>query len=178
MSFQEFRKSILKTKNKRHHSIKGSLGVRDAFKWCQKNKWPGINTVLKESEFYKIIRTVNKLIAEELMQGHDVKFPQRMGQLEVRKYETYVKLKDGKIKTNRGIDWNATLQLWYQDEEAKENKILIKSEDLESFTILYNRAVANYNNKTLYQFKPHRALLLAVKKAGKEGFIDAYKIGL
>jgi hypothetical protein len=36
-----------------------------------------------------------------------------MGQLEVRKYETYVKFKDGKIKTNRGIDWNATLQLWY-----------------------------------------------------------------
>ena len=75
MDFQEFRKSILKTKNKRNHTIKNSLGVRDVFKWCQKNKWPGIDRVLKESEFYKIIRTVNKLIAEELIQGHDVKFP-------------------------------------------------------------------------------------------------------
>jgi hypothetical protein len=37
--------------------------------------------------------------------------------------------------------------------------------------------IANYNNKTIYQFKPNRALSVAVKLAGKEGLIDAYKIG-
>jgi hypothetical protein len=73
-----------------------------------------------------------------------------MGQLEVRKYDTYVKLMDGKLRTNRKIDWQATLQLWYEDEEAKENKVLIKSEDKEVFKIFYNKMIANYNNKTLY----------------------------
>jgi hypothetical protein len=102
-------------------------------------------------------------MAEQLISGKDVKFPQRMGQLEVRKYNTYVKYQEGKIKTNRGIDWNATLKLWFEDEDAKKEKLLVKAEDSEVFTILYNRMIANYNNKTLYQFKPNRSLRLAIK---------------
>lgn len=177
MNFNEFRKSTLKLNDKRHHKIKNSIGVRDAYRWLQQNKWPGINQPVSEKEFYKIIRSVNTLITQEIIEGRDVKFPQRMGQLEVRKYTTYVKIDNGQIKTNRGIDWDKTLKLWYEDEEAKDNKILVKKEDFEQFTIFYNKSFANYNNKTLYQFKPNRALLLAVKQAGKEGKIDAYRIG-
>lgn len=176
--FKEFRKSILKINGKRHHKIKNSIGIRDAHKWIRKNKWLDIGSPVSEKDFYKIIRTINNLIADELIKGKDVVFPERMGHLEVRKYETYVKLIDGKIRTNRGIDWDATLKLWYKDEEAKNNKILIKKEDPESFTIYYNKSVANYTNKTIYKFKPNRNLKLAVKEAGKNGSIDAYKIGL
>lgn len=177
MDFNEFRKSTLKLNAERHHKIKNSIGVRNAYRWLQQNKWPGVNQPVSEKEFYKIIRSVNTLIAQKIIEGKDVKFPQKMGQLEVRKYTTYVKIDNGKIKTNRGIDWDKTLKLWYEDEEAKDNKILIKKEDSEQFTIFYNKSFANYNNKTLYQFKPNRALLLAVKQAGKEDKIDAYKIG-
>lgn len=178
MSFSDFRKSILKVKNKRNHKIKNSLGVRDIFKICRKEKWYDSNLSVTESTFYSIIRAINKLMSEELLKGRDVKLPQKMGQLEVRKYDTYVKLMDGKLRTNRKIDWQATLQLWYEDEEAKENKVLIKSEDKEVFKIFYNKMIANYNNKTLYQFKPNRELSVAIKHAGKSDKIDAYKIGL
>lgn len=177
MVFDDFRKDVLKVCGKRQHSIKNSIGVRDAFKWCRKNKIFQTQKNVTEKDFYKIIRTVNNIIAQEVINGNDVKLPQRMGQLEVRKYDTYVKLLDGKIKTNRGIDWNATLRLWFEDEDAKENKILLKVEDEEVFKIFYNKMIANYNNKSLYQFKPNRELVIAVKKAGKDGLIDAYKIG-
>lgn len=176
MLFDEFRKSTLRVNNKRHHSIKNSLGVRDAYKWCNANK--KFKNKVSEHDFYRIIRTVNNALSDQLIQGNDVKFPQRMGQLEIRKYSTYVKYHEGKIKTNRGIDWQATLKLWYEDQEAKENKILVKVEDQEVFTLYYNKSFANYNNKSIYQFKPHRRLMLAIRKAGKEGNIDAYKIGL
>ena len=177
MAFEDFRKSILKVTKKRHHRIKGSLGVRDAFRWCRKEKWYRENIKPTEAQFYAIIRTVNELMAEELKEGRDVQFPQKMGQLEVRKYETFVKLVNGKVKTNRGVDWNATLKLWFEDEEAKENKTLVKVEDKEVFIIFYNRVIANFINKTLCQFKPNRELALAVRKAGLEGKIDAYSIG-
>ena len=176
MAYEDFRKSILKLNDKRHHKIKGSLGVRDAFKRCRREKWYGSNLVVTEKDFYAIVRGVNDLIAEELLKGKDVKFPQKMGQLEVRKYDTYVKLIEGRVKTNRGVDWKATLKLWYEDEEAKENKTLVKVEDKEVFTIFYNRMIANYPNKTLCQFKANRELALAIRKAGSEGKIDAYKI--
>lgn len=178
MAFEEFRKSLLKIKCKRNHKIKNSIGVRDAHKWIRQNKWLNIGKPVSEKEFYKIIRTINNLIADELIKGNEITLPERMGHLEIRKYDTYVKLVNGKIKTNRGIDWDATLKLWYKDEEAKENKVLIKTEDTEAFTIYYNRNIANYPNKTIYKFKPNRALRLAVRNAGKKGNIDAYKIGL
>jgi hypothetical protein len=175
MIFDDFRKNILKINNKRNHTIKNSIGVRDAYKWCNHNKL--FSTKVTEKTFYKIIRTVNNLLFEELVKGNDVKFPQRMGQLEVRKYDTYVKLCDGKIKTNRGIDWGTTLKLWYEDDDAKKNKILLRLEDHEVFKVFYNKMIANYNNKTIYLFKPNRSLSIAIKNAGKKGLIDAYKIG-
>lgn len=177
MEFNDFRKSVLKVKNKREHKIKNSFGVRDAFKLCKKEKLFN-NNIVTEKDFYSIIRTVNNLIAQELINGNDVRLPQRMGQLEIRKYDTYVKFVEGKLKTNRGIDWQATLKLWYDDEEAKDSKMLVKTEDKEVFKVFYNKMIANFINKTIYQFKPHRELMLSVRKAGKEGNIDAYKIGL
>ena len=45
------------------------------------------------------------------------------------------------------------------------------------FGVFYNKMFANYGNKTIYQFKPNRELMLKVRQAGKEGLIDAYKIG-
>lgn len=178
MAFEDFRKSILKVNKTRHHKIRGSFGVRDALNRCRKEKWFGADLKCTDSDFYTIIRKVNDALAAELINGKDVKFPQKMGQLEVRKYNTYIRYVDGKLKTNRGVDWKATLKLWYEDEEAKENKTLVKVEDKEVFIVYYNRVVANYINKTLYQFKTNRALMEAVRKAGSEGKIDAYKIGL
>lgn len=153
------------------------MGVRDAFKWCRNNKAFG-NQTISTKHFYGIVRTVNDLLAEELKQGKDVRFPQKMGQLEVRRFNTYVKFIDGKLHTNRGINWKATLELWNEDKEARESKLLVRSEDKKALTIFYNRHVGEYNNKSIMQFKPNRALLIDINNLAKEGMLDAYTIGL
>ena len=38
-----------------------------------------------------------------------------MGIIELRKYKSYIKEEDGKIKTNLPIDWDRTIRLWYED---------------------------------------------------------------
>jgi len=38
-----------------------------------------------------------------------------MGKLELRKKDAKVTYSNGKVKTNRAIDWNTTLKLWYED---------------------------------------------------------------
>ena len=176
MTFEDFRKETI-VKNKRHHKIKGSFGVKDSLLWCNKNEHLDIGKRVEDKEFYRIIRTVNNVIAEELVKGNDIRLPQRMGQLEVRKYENYVKLIDGKLHSNRFVDWNKTLRLWHEDEEAKENKLLVKFENKETFKLFYCKLFANYNNCTLYKFKPNRELAIKINKAGQAGLIDAYKIG-
>ena len=173
--FNEFRRRVLKLSDKRTHKITHSLGVKNAFHWSRKNKLYDTKSV-SECDYYKIARTVNKLMVEDLLNSKDVQLPQKMGMLEVRKYPLYVKFVDGEIKTNRAIDWKATLSLWNEDEEAKESKVLVRSEDSERFVVFYNRNAANYSNKTLMRFRPNRKLIIELNKRGKEGIIDAFTL--
>lgn len=174
--FNTFRRRVLKLSEKRNHKIKNSIGIKEALSWCRNNNM--FKKRVSNLEFCKIIRTVNNLMASELLESRDVKFPQQMGQLEVRKFPIYVKFVDGELKTNRKVDWKATLELWRTDDEARESKLIVKHEDTERFKIYYNKVVACYNNKTLMQFKPNRELIIAINKKAKEGLIDAFGIGI
>jgi len=108
------------------------------------------------------------------MAGKDVKFPQRMGSLELRKQFPEVKYKDGKLKVGYPIDWDATLKLWYEDSESYTNKTLVRSTEKEVFKILYNRAECNCPNKGFFEFHVNRDIKRRLKKHIKQGRIDAF----
>ena len=72
------------------------------------------------------------------------------------------------------IDWDRTLKLWYEDEEAYKNKTLIKIEEKEIYKIFYNRNLADYTNKSFYQFNFNRELKKKLKYNIKEGEVDAF----
>ena len=172
----EFRKQVLKVDGPRVHKVKGSYGVYDAYKYIRKNKWFDIGQPVTEHQFYSIIRKVNNLLVESLKEGHDIELPCRMGTIEVRKYDAIFSIKDGKVKTNLPIDWDRTLKLWSEDEEAFKKKTLIKMEEKEVFKVFYNRIKANYNNKSFYEFAVNRDLKRSLKRRIKNGNFDAFKL--
>lgn len=174
MEYLEFKSNIQKLHDSRKHKVTNSLGVYDAYKWIRKDKWKEIGQLLTEHEFYSIIRGVNKLLAENLINGEDITLPCRMGRLELRKYEPKFKFKDNKLITNLPIDWDRTLKLWYEDEESHKKKTLVKMEEKELFKIYYNKSIANYNNKTFYQFNVNTELKKKLKSNIKEGNVDAF----
>ena len=63
---------------------------------------------------------------------------------------------DGKRRTSRRIDWDKTLNLWYEDDEAYKNKTLIYFEGEDRNIIMYEKRNAVYKNKFYYDFKPNR----------------------
>ena len=174
LNYQEFRSEIQKAGEHRVHKVTGSTGVYDAYKWIRKNKWLDIGRPLKEGEFYRIIRKINQYLADELSNGHEIRLPHRLGTLELRKRPTRVEIVDNKLVTTLPIDWDATLKLWYEDEEAYLNKTLVRVENEEVFKVYYNKGYANYNNKTFYTFKPNRELQRNISKHAKEGTLDAF----
>jgi hypothetical protein len=176
MTYDEFKDQIKKVSQKRVYKVTHSKGVYDAYKYIRKHQWFNIGRPLTEKEFYSIIRTVHKYMTQEFIEGKDITFPCRMGRLEVRKYPVSYKIKDNKLVTNLPIDWNRTLKLWYEDEEAYKNKTLIKMEEKELFKIFYNKRIANYNNKAFFEFSPNRELSVALRKNIKNGEIDAYAL--
>ena len=172
----DFLSSVKKLNESRTHRVNNSLGVYNAYKFLRKRKWVDIGRSLTEHEFYSIIRRVNDYLAESFLQGNDIKLPHRMGRIELRKYDAKIDIVDGKVKTNLPIDWDRTLKLWYEDEEAYKEKTLVKMQEKEIFKVYYNKQLADYNNQVFYEFNVNRELKRRLKQRIKEGKLDAFKL--
>lgn len=170
MTYREFRIDTLKANRKKHmFKVQNSYGARDAYRWAVKNRH--IGRELPEKDFRTIVNALNYTLQDRLLQGKDAKFPEQMGKVEIRKCRTHTDLKDGRIVTNLAIDWDSTLKLWYEDEDARKNKTLVRCETDEKFKFIYNKRGARYNNKVFYEFTPTRGIKLKLKKIiGNEGF--------
>lgn len=171
-----FRRKLLKVEESRVHKISNSYGVYDAYKYIRKNKWFDIGQSITEHQFYSIIRGINNLLADSMLEGKDIHLPNKMGVLEVRKYDAKISFVDGKLKTNLPVDWDKTLKLWSEDEKAYEERTLIKMEEKEIFKVYYNKFRADYNNKSFYEFAINRDLKKRLKQRIKSGNFDAFKL--
>ena len=171
----DFRKKVLKVNDTRIHKVHNSLGVYDGYKWLRKNKWLGMNPI-SEHDYYSIIRNVNKLLVKNFLSTGTIKFPERMGEITLKKYPAKIVLENGKIKTNLPIDWDATLHLWAEDKNSYNNRTLIRSEEKELFKVFYIKNKAQYNNKSFYSFNLNRDIKIALKKQLKEGLLDAFMV--
>lgn len=170
----EFRRKVLKVDHSRNHKVKNSIGVYDIYKHIRKNKWYDIGQPITEHQFYTIIRQVNNVLADNLLRGNDIVFPNKMGRLEVRKFEPIIRFDDNKLTVRLPIDWDRTLKLWLEDEEAYKERTLVKMEEKEIFKVCYNKTRADFPNKGFYQLQINRDLKIALKKKIKLGNFDAF----
>ena len=152
----------------RNYKITNSIGVYDIYKKVRKNHWYDIGRPLKEHEFYAIIRSINKLLAENIVNGETVVFPASMGKLELRKYPRGVSFMNGKLKNTYPIDWKSTNQLWAEDEEEHQQKTLLRYESPVVYHVRYCKEDATYENKMFYQFRLHQK----VRKKLKENIVN------
>ena len=171
MELEEFKTKVGRPHN-RTFKVKGSVGVYDFYKKLRKEGWPGIGRPLTEKQFYAIIRNINNHLAENIAKGETVEFPARMGKLELRKTKNGASIVDGKLKVLYPVDWSETLKLWYEDVEAREQKVLKRFETPYTFRVKYSKLTANYENKKFYAFTLNRFIRRALKENIKEGKID------
>ena len=166
---------IMSIKNRKgcKNVVRDSWGVYDAYKYIRKNGWYNIGRPVKEHEFYSIIRGINKYLATEIVNGNTVRFPYRMGKLELRKQERGVYFKNNKLRISYPINWNKTLKLWFEDEEARRDKTLVRMENKEVFKVYYNKYTADYNNQCFYDFSLNRSVKVALKENILNNKIDA-----
>lgn len=172
MTYEEFRIGVLKANQRKHHfKVHNSYGTKDAYRWAVKHKL--IERDLSEKDFRKIINGLNQSLQDQLLQGKDIVFPELMGRIEIRKYPTFVGLEGNRIRTNMAVDWDRTLRLWYEDEEAYNNKTLVRCETKERFKFYYNKQRAKYNNKMFFEFTPTRDMKLKLKEIIENQGFDA-----
>lgn len=173
MNYQTFINRLQKNTKKNLYKVRNSWGVRDAYRYIRKRHWEGVGKPVSEKDFYAVIRQINLLLADSLSKGSSIVFPQRMGELEIRKYSCGVTLNNDKLHITRPVDWNKTINLWYKDSEAKENKILIRFNEPYYFRIFYRKYRANYENLSFYRFAVNRSIKRTLKKHIISGEVDA-----
>lgn len=173
MTEQEYQALLCRKHEEKHFKVTKSWGVYDSYKAVRKHKWYDIGRPLTEHEYYCIVRGVNDYLAQEISKGKTVKFPCKMGTLELRKRKNEVRIDKGKIKVNTPIDWASTLGLWFEDEEAGNLKTLLHFDSDYCYRVRYKPYEADYNNKCFYQFSLNRTVKRALKKNIQEGKTDA-----
>ena len=100
-----------------------------------------------------------------------------MGKLELRKRNSLPVIdKNGSLKVTYAIDWDSTLKLWYDDEEAFNNKTLVKLPERSIFRVKYNKDTANYENKSFMEFQINRDIKTRLKQKIKNNEIDAFNL--
>lgn len=166
---------IKRVNQKRNHKIKNSYGVYDAYKYYRKNKPKDKKYILTESQYFSIIRHINNLLVDKLLLESEIKFPCRLGSLYIIKNSTKIYKEGNVLKNTYPIDWNTTLNLWKDDVEAYNQRILVKHLSKEVFKIKYDKRKANYINKSFFDFKPNRTLKIKLKELIKNNNINAYE---
>ena len=173
-TLREFKSRIRRACGKRGKSkITDSYGVYDAYRWVRKNKWLDIGTHLTEHQWYRMIQIMHNYFKDKLLHGESVQLPCRMGALELRKFEAAVHLtEDGRIRTTKPVNWDATLELWYNDPEAMANKTLIRFDVKEKYKFYYNKAKSKYTNQWCFQFRFNRDMTKAINDALQKGWLN------
>ena len=173
MDFATYRKKIIKSSEHRVHKVTNSWGVKDAFNYYRKIRPRDSSYVLSDVQYMSIIRRVNNILRLLLINGVEVQLPEKMGKLELRKRAGIATFKNNKFFTNFPVDWDSTIKLWYEDEEERKKKTLVRHESKDVFQVYYNKYLVDYPNKSFYQFHTNRELKQGLKHKIRNDELDA-----
>lgn len=175
-SYEEFRDRIQRKKGKgfKKFKITNSWGVYDIFKTLRRERWFATNKMPSDSTlFYKVVRLVNKKLAEEILNGNMVSLPYHMGRLMVTKYDGAATIENGKLIIRNPISWEQTIKLWYEDEEARKAKTYLRENSTQyRYRINYNRFSAKFRFVTFYNFEVNRFIKTGLVKKIKDGSFE------
>lgn len=146
--------------------VPAEYGIGDYYKYyCKNNTYK-----VTRKQHNEILSVLNKFVADEVVDtGKEFMLPQRTGYITMTKIKRGIKVLPGeKVINTSPPDWKATLDLWKNDVEAKEKKILIRHRNIHTggyvYVIKYTKYNATFKNKSVIEFAPVRDFKRAVAK--------------
>ena len=174
-TFEDYLKEVQNVHGSRKHKISGSKNTIDGLRYYRKIRPREKEFVLTDKEYLSIIREMNNLVADYLIENKSIRLPAGFGKLEVVKYETKSWIdEDGRFISTKKIDMNSTLKLWYDDEESRLNKTLVRYDDEFIFRFNYPQRGRMYKYNGYYSIRFNRNLQQKLKLAIQAGNYDTY----
>lgn len=147
--------------------------TRDSYKMYTKNT----DNPVSVSVYLSIINGFMEFLMGKLFLKGDIKFPDRLGTLQIVGKKVKVRIENGEIK-GLAPDWANTKKLWEEDPQAKKDKKLVYHFNEETngvrYRFFWSKARALVSNKTLYNLKltrTNKRILSNLVRSGKEYLI-------
>jgi len=167
------------TTKERVHTLKADFAIEDFHRFYNRTN---PDNKLPYKKYSNIITDFNEGIIESMIEtGLWFYMPTLGFELIIRKDKRKPKIVNGKLINNVPVDWYRTKQLWADDEQAKEQKKLVRFNNSHTagyvFRIYCKKFKSHIKNKELYKFKPsrkfQRLLSTRIKDPDKDNF-DAF----
>ena len=171
-SFEEYSKRVRRVHDKRYLHRPKSQPIKYAHKQYNKMKPNSKEYILTKDKYSLIITRICELFADYFVKGYDIKLPYSMGTIKLQKRPYKVGKVNGKYTTNTSIDWHKTLQLWYEDKKAYNNRDIVKIVSKYNYYIKYDISKARFCGKQYYKFQPSAVLFRRVRQAVNDGLLD------
>ena len=143
LSSQEYDTLIRKAGQIHEYGVNHSYGIRDYYRAYRKQ----IKNEVTEQLYSKIIDEVVQAMIDELKKDAYVVLPLGFGFLSTTYLKNRVRIVDSKLKVNGIIDWYKTIKMWYDDEEARNNKQVIYKEKTCNKIAKYSKSGKVFKNK-------------------------------
>jgi len=150
--------------------IKNCKGTRWTYKQEQKCGWKNVGKRIPQKTYEAVIRKANEYVGEALLNGHDFKMPFRLGTIYLRKRKNRVYLNEnGNLVFIKPVSWSKTRKLWQEDEEARKDRIIIRTND--EYAYIFTLCNRRFKNSFYYKFRCNRALNSKKSEKTKDGSI-------
>lgn len=153
------------TQQTNNKQLKADYGMSDFYKYyCANSDKP-----VSAKKYNEIISILNQGIIDLILNNNlEYSIPYLGMTLCVRKFKSIPKIENGKLINNTPIDWKATNELWDENPEAKERKILLRHLNSHSSKNVFRIKILKfgklYKNKKYYKFKAARDFSRALAK--------------
>jgi hypothetical protein len=153
-NLNDYRRELLKLNESRCTKITKTYYSKYIIRSIKKEYHLDIN----EDLYSKIIRRINELLTDLLLEGQIIKFPYNMGILYICSNKGKLYMKDNLLINTSRANWKATIELWYNNEKARKNKTVVKDLTTTIYKVKYSTNKISYKNRQYYSFKTSRTL--------------------
>ena len=176
-SFEDFLKTNRDLSLPRPHRIKKSYHTINGLTYYRRVRPKDLDFIIDQCQYLSIIREMNLLMVDRLVVNKSFTLPSGMGKLEIVKMESASWIdKNGKLGTNRPVNYLETNRLWYEDEEARLNKTLVRYDTDATFRLKYKMRGRLYKNCRYFSIQFGRHIKSRLTEEIRKGGYDAYKL--
>lgn len=150
-----------------------TIGSKDFYREYHRI-YTGTEFELPQKEYNRLLNLLLLKMHDTLLNGEPIILPNRLGTLELRKFQPKLYMEEGKLINTLPIDWKATKELWSNDEAASSKKTLVRINTPFVFKLFYNKKNAIMPRRREYKFKFKRGLKRSLVPKIKQEEIEAY----